>query len=55
MTLAQGATSQNLAIYPVSGSIPSGDSRTLYVNFTVQAGSASLTDAQSQVTIWSSL
>lgn len=44
-----------VTIYPIRGSIPAGETRTFYVNFTVQGGAATLTDAQSFVTIVSTL
>ncbi|QNG45756.1 Calx-beta domain-containing protein [Sphingobium yanoikuyae] len=55
VTLQPGETSKTISISPIFGSIPSGQSRILYVNFALQSGAAALSDAQSAVTIVSSL
>lgn len=54
ITLQPGDPYKMIAISPIFGSIPSGQSRVFYVNIAIQSGAATLSDSQSEVSIWSS-
>lgn len=54
ITLQPSDTYKWVTVSPIYGSVPSGQNRIFYVNFTIQSGNATLTDAQSKITIESS-